>query len=239
MQVPRPEPERRRHAEAVAQRQARALQVVASFFGRIDERLQRDVVAGLDVREQRFDVVEAGGLGRAGGQDLCRRLLRRRHVRLVERIDAEHPSRKRRRELPAEELGAEVPGTPVRQNDDRLVAHRGLLAVRHEETIVAVGLGHADVLTDHRQDPRALLAGRFGDQLLDPVAERRDRLGQHDRQLVSPRARGLPDRGAEPRAGVLLHRYCRVARARHLLRGVEQLKQRRADQRGRDQAEQR
>src|SRR5437588_3626052 len=111
VQVPRPEPERRRHAEAVAQRQARALQVVASFFGRIDERLQRDVVAELDLREQRFDVVEAGRLGSAGVQDLRRRLLRRRHVRLVDRIDAEHPSGKCRGELPAEELGAEVPGT--------------------------------------------------------------------------------------------------------------------------------
>ena len=50
-----------------------------------------------------------------------------------------------------------------------------------------------------RHDADALLAGAFGDQLLDPEAERLERLWQTQRHLVAAGSRGGADRQAERR----------------------------------------
>src|SRR5262249_23200494 len=76
---------------------------------RVDERLDRDVVARPGLPEQlveraaRLDVRLA-----AGREHLVRLVLRRLYVRLVERVDPEDRARDRGRELPAEELLAQL-----------------------------------------------------------------------------------------------------------------------------------
>src|SRR5204863_4708261 len=79
------------------------------FACRVDEDQDRDVVAFARLREEL--VGRPRRLDRrilAGGQDLPRLVLRRLHVRLVERVDAERRAGNRRRELPAEELLSEL-----------------------------------------------------------------------------------------------------------------------------------
>ena len=85
----------------------------------------------------------------------------------------------------------------------------GLVAVAQvgEDAVVAVGIGLAERLVGHRQDALALLAGRLGDQLLDPEAEARDRLGDDEGELVAPLERQLAHRDAQPQPRVGGRRY--------------------------------
>ena len=85
-----------------------------------------------------------------------------------------------------------------------------VVAQRHEQAVVAVGLGPGERLAHDGHHARAVLARRLGQQLLEPEAERGLPVGRHDRQLVAAGAhpgrhgRGQPGpgvgggRGAQP-----------------------------------------
>ena len=77
---------------------------------------------------------------------------------------------------------------------------------RHEQPVLAVDGGGAKGLADHGDDAGAVLAGRLGQELLEPQPERREVIGNHERQLVAAR----PDRGRHGRG----QPGCRVGRRR-------------------------
>src|SRR4249919_3338129 len=111
-------------------------------------------------------------------------VLGRLHVRLVERIDAEDRARHSCRELPADELGAEVV---------RIVEpHAPLLAVRSA----------LNRLAGRRHKALPVLAGRLGEQLLGPEPEPARRFVDAD--LVAPLAPVLAQLEPELETGILL-----------------------------------
>src|SRR5581483_12186009 len=109
-------------------------------------------------------------------EHLARLVLRHLHVRLVERVDAEDRAGDRGRELPAEELLAEL----VRVGDADLLP---------------LPVGAVDVLARARDEPLALLAGRLRQQLLGPQAEAAG--VRVDEDLVAPVAPALAEREPE------------------------------------------
>src|SRR5262249_18764124 len=118
----------------------------------------------------------------AGREHVVRLVLRGLHVGLVERVDLEIRAGDRDRELPPEELRAEV----VRLADQR----RGVLtggAVRRPAR--------------RRDEALALLPGRLGDQLLGPEAEAAR--GLADADLVAALLPARAERRAELEAGVV------------------------------------
>ena len=117
---------------------------------RVDERLDADVVAVARLRQQLVEGALRLELDVALREHLVRLVLRRLHVGLVERVDPEDRARDGDGELPAEELLPEL--------------------VRARQRDVLVQLGARVVGRGH--DALALLAGRLGDQLLHPEAER-------------------------------------------------------------------
>src|SRR5207247_1573773 len=122
-----------------------------------------------------------------------RLVLRRLHVRLVERVDSEDRAGDRDRELPTEELGAELVGLS-----------------ELDVGTLAVGPGRA--LAGRRHEALALLAGRLRDQLLGPEAE--PAFGLRDADLVPtlppPLAELEPELEArvELAAAALRHAHC-------------------------------
>src|SRR5581483_12293934 len=134
----------------------------------------------------------------AGGEHLLRLVLRRLHVGLVERVDAEDRTRDRDRELPAEELLSEL----VLGRQPHLLR----LPVRPVRRLVRRG---------HESLP--VLAGRLCDQLLGPETEARAALT--DAYLVAPVAPVLAEREPELEPRVALRE---AAALRHLLRALEQ-----------------
>jgi len=91
--------------------------------------------------------------------------------------------------------------TGAREAIDRLVEVLiGLLGMTQvdEHAIVAVGLRRAEWLVGDRQDPPAVLAGRFGHELLDPQPEALNRRRDDEGQLVAPAPGELADGRAEP-----------------------------------------
>ncbi len=166
---------------------------------RVDERLDADVVARVRLVEQLLDRRLGAELRLlAGREHLVRLVLRRLHVRLVERVDLEDRTGDGDRELPAEHLGAER----VRIGDVR----RRRLAV-----------GPLRRLARRRDEPLAVLARGLGDQLLGPEAEAARRVGDADLVAAVPPA--LAERGAELVAGVVA---VAAAGLGHLLGGGEQ-----------------
>lgn len=75
-------------------------------------------------------------------------------------------------------------------------------AIRDEEAVVAVDRRGTDPLALDGEDAAAVLAGRFSDELLDPVAETFDLLGQEEGELVAAGERSFRHDGPEPGAGV-------------------------------------
>src|SRR5581483_11458714 len=180
----------------------------------LDEGLEADVAAGPGRREEllrRGDVLE---LGVPGGEHLARPVLRRLHVRLVERVDREHRARDRRRELPAEELLAEL----VRVG---------------QAYLVTLPVGPVGRLPRGRHEPPSLLARRLGEQLLDPEAEPVHVL---EADLVAALPPALPEREPELEAGVAL---VAAAGLGQLERAVEQPHEVDAEERRRHEPEER
>ncbi len=71
-----------------------------------------------------------------------------------------------------------------------------------EEPVVAVRRGIAQRLARHRQHTSPLFAGGFGDQLLEPQSDARERGRQHERQLVAPLRVRVADHASEGLARV-------------------------------------
>ena len=172
----------------------------ALLLGRVDERLDRDVVARAAPARAapRPSPPARHGTVRRTASTLVRPVLRLLDVRLVERVDLEDRARDGGRELPAEELGAEV----VRVGE----LHLARLAV-----------GAVGRLVRRGDEPAALLAGRFGEQLLDPQTES---VGVRLRDdLVAALLPGRAEREPEREAGVVVGDAAGVQR---LLGAVEQ-----------------
>ncbi len=87
--------------------------------------------------------------------------------------------------------------------DVELLVRARAVAQVDEHAVIAVHARVAERLVGDRQDALAVLAGRLGDQLLDPEPEAVDRLGDDEGQLVAAAQRELADRGAEPEARVV------------------------------------
>ena len=111
---------------------------------------------------------------------------------------------RRRCDLPAEELLADQFGLGDVDGHERLTRVGERLQPRfqavivvalhlqvHKQAVVAVDGGRADHLQIDRHDAHALLPSGFGQQLLQPGAERHEALGRQDRQLVANRPRPL------------------------------------------------
>ena len=76
-----------------------------------------------------------------------------------------------------------------------------------EEAVVAIHGRLADRLALHRDDALALFASALGDQLLDPVAERRYLRRRDERDLVASLGREAAHHSAEPDAGIVFDRH--------------------------------
>jgi hypothetical protein len=106
-----------------------------------------------------------------------------------------------------------------------------------EHAVAAVGAGTRERLARHRQDARALLAGRFGHQLLGPEPERRQgRIGD-ERELVAAAERELSEHEAEPQARAGFRALGFLAVLHRHLRAVEHRVEVDAEQRGGHEAE--
>src|SRR5581483_5940789 len=150
----------------------------------IHERLNADVVALPRLRVQLFRrALRRDVRLLAGGQDLPRLVLARLHVRLVERVDAEDRAGDRDRELPAEELLAE-------------------LVLAGEPHVLRLPVRAVRRFAGGRNEPLALLACRLGDQLLGPQTEAG--LALREAHLVASVLPVLAHRQAELEARVAL-----------------------------------
>ena len=196
---------------------------------------ERDVVARLRGGEQRRDSV--GGVrdrDEVGIVQLAARLvlleqalgvvLRLLHVRLVEGVDAEERAGDRGGEFPREEDLAEVLGVVQDEIDDGMAGVGQLLqlgdvvgaaqADADEDAVLAVVGRFQQRLAGDWEDALPLLAGRLGDELLDPEAERVQRRRRDEGELVAAvQGHGGEDR-AEHRRRVLLRR----GKLRHVAR---------------------
>ena len=137
----------------------------------------------------------AGGLpGRGQGP---RRDLGGLHVRLVERVHAQHRPADGDGELPPEELAGQRAATRQRKGDDGMAGggeggeggvlpRIGIVVDPHvdEQPVVPVRGGRTELLVDDRNQPPPRLARRLRQQLLDPRAEGADRGRQHESGLV-------------------------------------------------------
>ena len=124
-----------------------------------------------------------------------REVFRLLHVRLIERVDAEHRAGRRRRDLPHRELFADVETVGHPQAHDRVaggleqrqtrldraavhvardVAVGKPFADVDEDAIVAVVVRRAERFALDRNDAGAVLAGALRDQLFRPGPERFD-----------------------------------------------------------------
>jgi hypothetical protein len=182
---------------------------------RVDEGLDADVVRRRGRLEELLEARPFVVRRRlVPGKHLVRSVFRRLHVRLVERVDADERARDGGGELPAVELLPEL----VRIGDARLLA----LAVE------AV----ARFLHGNRNESLALLAGRLGDQLLDPEPEAA-RNGAH-LNLVAAVLPGVAHPLAQLEPGVAV---VEATGLDHLLDAEEQAFEIDADERSRDHPE--
>ena len=207
VQVARPEAVRDDAARRLARAAPASASTVASFArGRVDERLDADVVArAAPARTAPRASRPARRRGSAPEASTSLRLvLRRLHVRLVERVDPEHRAGDRGRELPAEELLAE------------------LVRARRARTSCAWRSGPSAAPPGAGIEPLALLAGRLGDQLLGPEPEAAG--VRRDADLVAAVAPALAEREAELEARVALGEAAGLG---HLERALEQPRRRR------------
>src|SRR6267154_610117 len=108
--------------------------------------------------------------------------LRLLDVGLVEGVYAQALTQRSGRILPAQELGPEI----ARVGGKHVGPRR--LHIRR---------GAARRILDDGNHATSILAGAFGDELLDPVRERRDARWRGQAQLVTPALRAIGDRAAE------------------------------------------
>ncbi len=161
--------------------------------------------------------------------------LARLHVRLVKRIDPDHRPRHRRRNFPAEVF---LPDLVRILHLDAHHRHPGLLQRVHlgvllrvgrrrqpqidEQAIASVLCRRADRLAVHRDDPLAVLARAFRDQLLQPRADIVNSRRREHRHLVVPAFRQRTEDRAQQYARILARRDRRPARLHHLLGALQE-----------------
>ena len=114
-----------------------------------------------------------------------------------------------------------------------------LLPHRNEQPVCPVHVGGSKVLSIDGDDALALLAGRFGDELLDPRAERPDPLVQDERELVPSATSPLAQHRPQPGPRVPLRGGVGPACLGSLGSAVEQSIEVHPDERARDQTEER
>src|SRR5207244_2628967 len=194
VQVARAEAVRDDAAGLLARAAREAVEPLLRVLRRVDKRLQADVVARPRLGEEE--------VGRALGPELevLARLehllcpvLRLLDVRLVERVDLQVMPGNGGRELPAEELGADV---------ERVV----------EERQRRLAVGRVRALARRGDEALALLARRLREQLLGPEPELARRL--LDADLVAAVEEAVPEGEAELEAWVVV--ALRPALLRHL-----------------------
>src|SRR5436190_16241834 len=150
-------------------------------------------------------------LADVGVDHLAGQVLRLLHVGLIERVDPEDRTGDGDGELPGEEEGAEVDGVLEWNLDHRMAGvgelgqaaigvavRRRAVSQMREDTILAVDGRLAERLARDRDDPRAVLAGALGHELLGPEAEARQGLVDDEGELVATAPRELADREAQP-----------------------------------------
>ena len=220
VQVPRPDRECGGDLQPVADHDPCRLEALEVERRGIDKRLHRHIVAGPDRRE-RIGNARERQIRYAVLENLCRGALGRLDVGLVERVDTQQRARKRDRDLPPHDLRAEPGASTVDRRgpevDQRPPRRRiAVGAIGDEEAVGAVRAGRARRFPYDRQDPGAVLACRFRDELLHPVAERAPTVkgqlvatGSHSRS----QCRGQGERGAAF-FGALLDHLRRAAQDR-------------------------
>jgi len=85
----------------------------------------------------------------------------------------------------------------------------------NEQTIGAIGRWIAERLVGNRNDAASVLAGRFGDQLLDPGAEGCDRARRNEGELVASLIGQDAHDGPERHTRIACWLAGRAARLRH------------------------
>ena len=208
-------------------------------------RLDGEVVAGPDLSEQRIQVVVSRVGDPPRPEQPLRVVLGLLDVRLVEGVDTKHCAGHRHGELPPEELAPEVDGLVQCEVGDGVAGFferteglpHLLLPHRDEQPVGPVDLRWAHVLALDRHDPPSFLPRRFGDELLDPIAERADALVEYEGQLVAAHPGRFAQERTQPRAGVVLRWDLGRAGVGRLGRPVEEALEVGADQRCRDEAE--
>ena len=141
-----------------------------------------------------------------GGRERPRSHLGGLNIGLVEGVDSKHGPSHRRGHLPAEEFLADI--LHLRDPDPHhgMAQHcqiiqslaSGLIAFRiqtdgHENTIKAIARRLVQWLAFDRYDALPRLAGRLGDELLNPCAQRRYAGGCDERELVTTGQRGCTE----------------------------------------------
>jgi hypothetical protein len=179
----------------------------------LDVAHDRQIARRAEAAQERAQLV-VGGVGLVLGplgQHAVRGVLGLLNVGLVERVDAQHPADGGDGELGEEEDPSEVVRALDLAHDDRvsglaqrrdlgvgrLIGRLGVAQVQ-EGAVRAVDVGGAQRLVDHRQDPLAVLAGRLGDELLDPEPEGLQRRIDDVGQLVAAGLGQLAPGDAEP-----------------------------------------
>src|SRR6266545_942061 len=222
MKEPRPEPERCGDSLRVTDFRANAVELLLALTGRRDIGHDREVVSRTDRSEQRPQRFLIQGLRLPPPasrlpprKDLVGAVLGLLNVGLIEGIDAEKPSRHRRRELPAKHLRPEVQGVLDFKERRRMFRlHERLDRPAHlppagapdscKETVVAVHVRRPRDLPLDGENALAFLAGTLRDQLLDPHAESGNGPSDKESQLVASGEGGGCDRRSEPQARIVL-----------------------------------
>ena len=186
------------------------------------------------------------------GEQPVGRVFRELHVGLIERIDREDRAGNGRGDFPAHELGAQGGGLRHVDRDDRhplggdraegdvarVLAWRAVYAHAHEQPIHAIPRGISERLAGDRHDAGTVLSRALGDELFDPEAERVERRGRDEGQLVPALERAVAHDEAERRCRVRDHRGCaRLGGGEHRERPADDLADVLSHQRGRHHAE--
>ena len=200
---------------------------------RVGGRTRATAVDADDAGGRRRRLVRQRAILLVSGQHGARVVLRLLHVGFVERVDAQGRSGHRGRELPAEELGAEVEQVGHLQCHDGMsrpsestdgAIERGVVADAegHEQAVVAVHGGITKWLGADGDDALALLACALGDELLGPERELGNTVGREDGHLVAPGSVEQSHRRAQCQAAVEVGGRARGARTAHVACAVEQ-----------------
>src|ERR1700690_896178 len=172
------------------------------------------------------------------------------HVRLIERIDADHGACNRSRDFPAEKFLTERVLVLDRDTHHRLprlfeCCNRGFLlrvsvtfqAEISKKTILAIDSGRTNFFAARGNNSFALFSRCFGDKLFEPRAKIGNPRRSKDRDFVAAGFLQRSENGAENYAGIFIRRHRGTTCLHHLLRGGEKFCDVEALNRSRDHSE--